>query len=76
MQIQAFEAKSEMNKKNGKRTWEKEEEEDRKKRKNETYGLAVWLWEWVGVWVRGRLSLILIKQNTELSEKDDTFTAF
>ena len=33
-------------------------------------------WEWVGVWVRGRLSLILIKQNTELSEKDDTFTAF
>ena len=71
-----------MNKKNGKRTWEKEEEEDRKKRKNETYGLAVWLcgcgngWEWVGVWFRGRLSLILIKQNTELSEKDDTFTAF
>ena len=65
-----------MNKKNGKRTWEKEEEEDRKRRKNETYGLAVWLLEWVGVWVRGSLSLILIKQNTELSEKDDTFTAF
>ena len=49
MQIYAFEAKSEMNKKNGKRTWEKEEEEDRKKRKNETYGLAVWLLEWVGM---------------------------
>ena len=60
---------------------EKEEEEKKIGRRGRMRHMA-WLcgcgngWEWVGVWVRGSLSLILIKQNTELSEKDDTFTAF